>query len=77
MKERKITEDEIFQIFQGEILVHERLETIIIGKTKGNRYLTLIINPETYSLITLWPSNKRERALYIKKIGDKNEKDIK
>jgi hypothetical protein len=70
MQERKISKDEIYEIFGRKILLLKRKEEIIIGKTVKNRFLTLIINSQKHSLITLWPSNRKERKLYTKQIGE-------
>ena len=56
------------------MLILEKIETIIIGKTQKARYLTLVINPIQHSLITIWPSNIKERRFYFKKFGGDNEK---
>jgi hypothetical protein len=70
MQERKISKDEVYEIFDRKILLLKRKEDIIIGKTVKDRSLTLIINPQKHSLITIWPSNSKERRLYTKKIGE-------
>ncbi len=74
MKERNITENEVYEIFKNKILILKKNEHIIIGKTLEEKFLTLIINPNKHSLVTIWPSNRKERKLYLKKIGGLNEK---
>ena len=69
MRLRSITETEVFEVFENKLLVLEKGEAIMIGKTHRNRYLTLVIDMERGVLITLWPSSRRQRRLYENKMG--------
>ena len=68
MKERKISAKEINEVLTQKYLAFERKGYTIIGKTKEARYITLVLNLQKGSLITLWPSKRKERTLYEEKI---------
>lgn len=72
MKERLISEDEVYEIFEFPILTHERKETHIIGRTRQYRVITLVMNIKTKRLLTLWPASRSERRLYREKEGAKS-----
>lgn len=69
MQEREIVESEINEVFANRYLTYQGKGTVLIGKTNQERHLTLVINPETQALITLWPSKRKERKLYEEKIA--------
>lgn len=79
MGERGISEDEVYSIFDSPVLVLERMEKIIIGKTRHGRFLTLVFDSSGKRLLTLWPSNRSQRKLYQEKkqeIYEKTDSDF-
>lgn len=71
-----VTQDEVEEICHSDALVEKghtgRL--LIIGLAKGNRIITVIIDPEpekeVYYVVTARPSSKRERKMYKDQKGD-------
>jgi hypothetical protein len=68
MQERGISAREIKEILQNKYLAYFKKGYVLIGRTNSGKYITLIINPEKHTLITLWPSKRKERRLYEEKI---------
>lgn len=71
MEERGIDETEIYEVFEFPILVLEKeLINMIIGHTKKNRFLTLVMDQQDNRLLTLWPSNRTQRRMHHDKAGE-------
>lgn len=64
LRERAVSEQEVYEIFAHPILVLERRETIVIGRTDRGRYLTLVMDLAQRRLLTLWPASRAERRSY-------------
>ena len=68
MLERDITSTDINEIFKNKYLAFERKGYTIIGKTNKDKYITMVQNLKKKTIITLWPSKRKERKLYEEKI---------
>lgn len=76
MQERNISVDEIYEVFQHDLLALDKKETIIIGQTGKGKIVTLVMDLKKGTLITLWPASRRQRKLFKQKIKEvKNEKE--
>lgn len=69
MRERAIPEDEVYEIFEHPVLIKKREATLIVGRTRQRRFLTLVMDSKLNKLLTLWPSNRSERRLYSTRFG--------
>lgn len=73
MRQRAVSEDEVYEIFENPFLVREKGESVLIGKTNSGRLITLVMDITTRRLLTLWPASRKERRLYQEKQGGKDE----
>ncbi len=66
----KVTIEEVLEITNGDyVYIDGKLgRWLLIGKTKKNRYLTVVIGKRdkksVYGLVTARPSSKEERSFY-------------
>lgn len=66
MTERKINEDEIYEIFEHPVVDLLQNGTVLVGHTHQLKFLCLVL--EGNRLITLWPASRRQRAQYKRRI---------
>ena len=69
MRERAISEVEVYELFEGPMLALARKERVVIGRTRRGRFLTLVLDLQGKRLLTLWPSSRAQRKLFQEREG--------